>query len=162
MVGARAGGPGSADEFEIGSAFIETMLLLNSSFTCGMASLSLKRDHRLRAVMLWLTVTMVLGLAFLGMKINEFVTMVSHGAVAGRSAFLSGFFVLVGVHGLHVTTGVLWIAVMPLQLATIGRGEKVRINLIRLSLFWHFLDMIWVVIFSVVHLQGLITPAGPA
>ena len=160
MVGARAGGPGPADEFKIGSAFIETLILLSSSFTFGMASMSLKRDYRPLRLMLWLALTLALGLAFLGMEMHDFITMVSHGATAGRSAFLSGFFVLVGVHGLHVTTGVLWIAVMLVQVATIGRDEKVKINLIRLSLFWHFLDVIWIAIFSVVYLQGLIPPEG--
>jgi len=160
MLGARAGGPGPADEFKIGSAFVETLILLTSSFTFGMTSLCLKRDHKPQRLTLWLALTLLLGLAFLGMEIHDFVTMVSHGATASRSAFLSGFFVLVGVHGLHVTFGSLWILVMVAQVATLGRDAKVKINLIRLSLFWHFLDVIWVAIFSVVYLQGLIVPGG--
>ncbi len=162
MIAAQAGGPGPADEFKMKSAFIETLILLTSSFTFGMASLALKRNGRMRELVLWLAVTVGLGIAFLGMETHDFVTMVSHGATADRSAFLSGFFVLVGTHGLHVTAGSLWILVMLVQLGTIGRDEKVKINLIRLSLFWHFLDIIWIVIFSVVYLQGLIAPAGSA
>ena len=83
-------------------------------------------------------------------------TMASHGATPDRSGFLSGFFVLVGMHGLHVTVGLFWILIMLLQMACFGKDEKVRINLIRLSLFWHFLDVVWIAIFSVVYLQGLI------
>lgn len=160
MLGATAGGPGPADEFKIGSAFVETLILLTSSFTFGMASIALKRDYRVRRLVLWLLATLVLGLGFLSMETNDFVTMVSHGATADRSGFLSAFFVLVGMHGLHVTTGVLWIAVLFLQMATEGRNDRVKVNMIRLSLFWHFLDVIWIAIFSVVYLQGLIPRAG--
>ena len=104
--------------------------------------------------------TLSLGVGFLLMEGHDFITMVSHGATAQRSGFLSAFFVLVGMHGLHVTSGVIWGVVMLLQLRFIGRDEKVRINLIRLSLFWHFLDVVWIVIFSVVYLQGLDTAGG--
>lgn len=160
MLGATAGGPGAADEFKIGSAFVETLILLTSSFTFGMASIALKRDKRARRLVLWLLATLVLGLAFLVMEVNDFATMVSHGATADRSGFLSAFYVLVGMHGLHVTAGVVWILVLFVQLAGYGRDEKVKINLIRLSLFWHFLDVVWIAIFSVVYLQGLIPPGG--
>ena len=158
MVGARAGGPGPVDEFKLGSAFIETLILLTSSFTFGMASIALKRDHTAKRTVLWLFATLALGIVFLIMEGNDFATMVSHGATPDRSAFLSGFFVLVGMHGFHVIIGVVWILAMLVQVAGVGRDEKVRINLIRLSLFWHFLDVIWIVIFSVVYLQGLIPP----
>jgi cytochrome o ubiquinol oxidase subunit III len=156
MIGATAGGPGPLDEFKIGPAFVETALLLTSSFTFGMTMLTLKRDPRTRPVVLWLLLTLCLGLAFVGMEINDFVTMVSHGATADRSGFLSSFFVLVGMHGLHVTTGIVWGFVMLLQLLTMERDDQMRVNLIRLSLFWHFLDIIWIGIFSIVYLQGLI------
>ena len=162
MVGATAGGPGPADEFKLGTAFVETLILLSSSFTFGLASIALKRDRTAKRLVLWLGVTLALGLAFLGMEVHDFVTMVSHGAEASRSAFLSGFFVLVGTHGLHVTIGVIWIAVMLVQIGGEGRDERVRINLVRLSLFWHFLDVIWIAIFSIVYLQGLIPPGGAA
>lgn len=159
MVGATVGGPGPADEFKLGSALAETLILLTSSFTFGMASIALKHDHRVRRLAWWLVATLALGLAFLVMEFNDFATMVAHGATVDRSAFLSAFFVLVGMHGFHVTIGVVWILALLVQLAGVGRDEKVRINLIRLSLFWHFLDVIWIAIFSVVYLQGLI-PAG--
>ncbi len=155
MLGATAGAPGPAQEFKIGSAFLETLLLLTSSFTFGMASIALKRARRW-ALVLWLITTLVLGLAFLGMEAHDFATMAADHATPDRSGFLSSSFVLVGMHGLHVTIGSVWLIVMLLQLTTIGRDRPVKINLIRLSLFWHFLDVIWIAIFSVVYLPGLI------
>ena len=153
---ATAGAPGPAQEFKIGSAFIETLLLLTSSFTFGMASIALKRDVRARRLVLWLMATLVLGVAFLGMEGHDFVTMARDHATPDRSGFLSAFFVLVGMHGLHVTIGAIWTVVMLVQIAVIGRDQQLKVNLIRLSLFWHFLDVIWIAIFSVVYLQGLI------
>ena len=156
MLGATAGAPGPAQEFKIGSAFIETLLLLTSSFTFGMASIALKRDVRAKRLVLWLLATLALGVAFLAMEGHDFATMAGDHATPDRSGFLSAFFVLVGMHGLHVTIGTLWIAVMLWQMAAFGRDQPLKINLIRLSLFWHFLDVIWIAIFSVVYLQGLI------
>ena len=103
---------------------------------------------------------MLLGFAFLGLELHDFTTMASHGATPDRSAFLSALFVLVGMHGLHVAVGCSWILFMLLELARVGPDEKAKVNLIRLSLFWHFLDVVWIAIFSVVYLQGLIQPVG--
>lgn len=156
MLGATAGAPGPHQEFKISSAFIETVILLTSSFTFGMASIALKQDVRARRLVLWLLATLALSLAFLGMEGHDFATMASDHAVPDRSGFLSAFFVLVGMHGLHVTIGAIWTVVMLIQLAAFGRDTRVKVNLIRLSLFWHFLDVVWIAIFSVVYLQGLI------
>ena len=156
MLRATAGGPGPAQEFDIGSAFVETLLLLTSSFTFGLASLSMKFVRRRRSVALWLVVTLVLGLGFLGMEAHDFAKMVSEGATAQRSGFLSSFFVLVGMHGMHVTSGCIWIVVMLVQLLMFGLDKRVKLNILRLGLFWHFLDIVWVCIFSIVYLQGLI------
>jgi cytochrome o ubiquinol oxidase subunit 3 len=156
MLGATVGAPGPTQEFKIGSAFIETLLLLTSSFTFGMASIALKQDVRVRRLVLWLVATLVLGLAFLAMEGHDFATMAADHATPDRSGFLSAFFVLVGMHGLHVTIGAIWTTVMLVQLAAFGRDRRVKVNLIRLSLFWHFLDVVWIAIFSVVYLQGLI------
>ena len=153
---ATVGAPGPAQEFKIGPAFIETLLLLTSSFTFGMASIALKRDVRSRRLVLWLGATLLLGLAFLGMEAHDFATMVADHATPDRSGYLSAFFVLVGMHGLHVTIGAIWTVVMLVQLAVFGRDLRVKVNLIRLSLFWHLLDVIWIAIFSIVYLQGLI------
>lgn len=154
MLGATAGAPGPAQEFKIGPAFLETLILLTSSFTFGTASIALKHDRR-TALVVWLITTLVLGLAFLGMEAYDFTAMAADHATPDRSGFLSAFFVLVGMHGLHVTIGSIWIIVMIVQLAVLGRDSQVKVNLIRLSLFWHFLDVIWIAIFSVVYLQGL-------
>lgn len=155
-LGSTAGAPGPAQEFKIGSAFIETLILLTSSFTFGMASIALKQDVRARRLVLWLVATLVLGLAFLAMEGHDFATMAADHATPDRSSFLSAFFVLVGMHGLHVTIGAIWTIVMLMQIAMFGRDRRVKVNLIRLSLFWHFLDVVWIAIFSVVYLQGLI------
>ena len=156
MLRGTAGAPGPAQLFKIGPAFIETLLLLTSSATFGMASIALKRDAGAARLASWLIVTLVLGLAFLVMEGHDFATMAAAHATPDRSGFLSAFFVLVGMHGLHVTLGSIWMVVMLLQLATIGRDRQVKVNLVRLGLFWHFLDVIWIAIFSVVYLQGLI------
>lgn len=152
---ATAGGPGPADVYEIKSAFIETMLLLTSSFTFGMATIAMK--HRLSRLLLlyWLGVTLMLGVCFLGFEIHDFVKMFGEGASPDRSGFLSAFFGLVPLHGLHVAAGCLWIMVMMVQVLVFGLDPRVKINIIRLSLFWHFLDIVWIAIFSVVYLGGL-------
>ena len=155
MLNGTAGGPAPSDVYEIKSAFIETLILLSSSFTFGMASLAMKyrRQHHLLAM--WLVVTLLLGLAFLGSELHDFIKMFGEGATPERSGFLSAFFALVSTHGLHVTSGCVWIVVMLVQLRTHGLDREVKTNLMRLGLFWHFLDIIWVAIFTVVYLQGL-------
>jgi cytochrome o ubiquinol oxidase subunit 3 len=157
MLVGTAGGPTSASEYKIGPAFIETLILLTSSATFGMASVSMKHQTPNRHLLGWLGVTFLLGLAFLGLELADFATMFSHGATPARSGFLSAFFALVPLHGLHVAIGCLWLAVMMVQLGVFGADQRVKINLLRLGLFWHFLDIVWIAIFSVVYLQGLIT-----
>ncbi len=156
MLTGTAGGPAPRDLFELRPAFIETGLLLASSFTWGMASLALKyRDPR-RTLLGWMAVTLLLGLGFLAMEWHDLATMFAQGSVPARSGFLSAFFALVPLHGLHVATGCLWIVVMAAQVMTIGVDARVKVNLLRMGLFWHFLDIIWIAIFSVVYLQGLV------
>lgn len=156
MLKATAGGPGGHQEFKFSSAFWETMLLLASSFAYGMVSLSARYARKRRWVALWLAVTFCLGAGFLNMEAHDFVSMFHDGAGPDRSGYLSSFFVLVGTHGCHVLSGLLWILMMAVQLAMYGLDRRTKVNLVRLGLFWHFLDIIWVVIFSVVYLQGLI------
>ncbi len=156
MLPGTAGGPGPADEFELPAAFAETLVLLASSFTFGMAALAVKYKSPLRGLYFWLVVTLLLGLTFLGMEIHDFAGMLADGATPSRSGFLSAFFVLVSTHGLHVLAGSVWIVTMMAQIAVFGTDAQVKINLLRLGLFWHFLDIVWVGIFSVVYLQGLI------
>jgi cytochrome o ubiquinol oxidase subunit 3 len=154
---ATAGGPTAAQEFKFHSAFWETALLLTSSCAYGMVSMSMKHTRGRLWPAVFLVVTFCLGAGFLRMEIQDFITMFQAGATPERSGYFSAFFVLVGMHGFHVFCGLMWIILMGAQLATFGPDERTKINLIRLGLFWHFLDVIWVVIFSVVYLQGLNT-----
>ena len=154
MVGRTAGGPSGAELFDATNAFIETVVLLASSFTFGMASVSLKED-RVGALCLWLGISLCLGLVFIGLELREFAGLVGAGATAQTSGFLSSFFVLLSVHGLHVLTGCLWIVVMLAQVATFGLSRQVRSRMLRLGLFWHFLDLVWIVIFTIVYLPAV-------
>jgi cytochrome o ubiquinol oxidase subunit III len=155
MVGRAAGGPSAHDLFDLAHAFIETMLLLCSSMTFGLASLSVHQKN-VTAIFFWLAVTFVLGAGFVGMEIVEFHGMVMAGAGPQRSGFLSSFFTLVATHGLHVTMGLVWIMVLGGQVLMKGLTAPVASRLYRLGLFWHFLDIVWIGIFSVVYLPGVI------
>lgn len=155
MLPATAGAPAPGSAYKIVPAFIETLILLSSSFAFGMASVMMKHDGPRRQVIGWLGVTLLLGFAFLGFEGRDLITMVHDGADPTRSGALSSFFALVPLHGLHVAFGCLWLMVMMVQLIAIGPDARVKINLLRLGLFWHFLDIVWIAIFSVVYLQGL-------
>ena len=155
MIDATAGGPTGRTLFDIGSAAIETGCLLLSSFTYGMASVAMKHARSASTVVAWLAVTLLLGLVFLGFEIHDFVSMLGKDGSPERSGFLSSVWVLVGTHGTHVTFGCLWIAVMIVQVLRSGLTGPVNLRLLRLGLFWHFLDIVWVGIFSFVYLRGL-------
>lgn len=157
MQAGTAGAPGPHELYDLKSAFIETMILLTSSFTFGMASFSMKYEHGPKTTIAWLAGTFILGLAFIAMELRDFMTMFAEGGYPDRSGFLSSFFVLVPCHGLHVFSGCVWMLVMIAQILVFGLDARVKLNVLRLGLFWHFLDVIWVVIFSVVYLQGKIT-----
>ncbi len=152
---ATAGGPGPRGLYDLTSAFIETMLLLASSFTFGMASLALKYKHSTRRLIGWLIVTLLLGVAFLGFEVHDFLAMAAKGGVPQRSGFLSAFFGLVPLHGLHVTGAGIWLLCLLGQIARYGLDTRTKLGIMRLALFWHFLDIIWVAIFTVVYLGGL-------
>lgn len=154
MVGRTAGGPTGAELFDVTNAFVETMVLLVSSFTFGMAAVALK-EGRSRPLVAWLVVTLLLGLGFIALELREFAGLAGKGATPQVSGFLSSFFVLLSTHGLHVLTGCLWLVVMLVQLAVFGPNRQVRSRLLRLGLFWHFLDLLWIVIFSVVYLPAV-------
>ena len=154
MAGRTAGGPNAHDLFGLTHTFIETMLLLCSSMTFGLAGLWVGQRN-VTAVVFWLAVTFVLGAGFVGMEIAEFHGLVMAGAGPQRSGFLSSFFTLVATHGLHVTMGLIWIAVLGGQVLMKGLTGPVASRLYRLGLFWHFLDIVWIGIFSVVYLPGV-------
>jgi cytochrome o ubiquinol oxidase subunit III len=149
-----AGGPGAGDIFELPYVLTETFILLFSSITYGFAMLALSAGQK-QKVLAWLGLTFVLGLAFIGMEVYEFHKLIAEGYGPNRSAFLTGFFTLVGTHGLHVTTGLLWMAVVMFQ---VQRNGLTTVNATRmgcLSLFWHFLDVVWICVFTVVYLFGV-------
>ncbi len=150
-----AGGPSARDVFDLPGLAVNTALLLVSSVTFGFAMLEMARERK-RAMLGWLAASGVLAAVFVGLEIHEFASMIADGAGPGRSAFLSSFFTLVGTHGLHVTVGVLWLIVLMVQLGKHGLTEANRRRLLCLSMFWHFLDLVWVGVFSYVYLVGVL------
>jgi cytochrome o ubiquinol oxidase subunit 3 len=150
---ATDGGPVSNQLFDRNLVAIETMALLLSSFTCGLAMITAKRGNIVWTLG-WLVVTGLLGLVFLSIELYEFSSMIAEGAGPQRSAFLSSFFTLVGCHGAHVTCGLLWIGTMMAQIWSKGFRDHIMRRLLCLSVFWHALDIIWVAIFTIVYLIG--------
>ena len=149
-----AGGPGAKELFDLRYVFVETLFLLLSSFTNGFAMISLHQKAA-SATVKWLFITALLGLGFVGMEANEFTHLVMEGNGPDRSGFLSAFFGLVGTHGAHVSIGLVWMSVMMGQLHFKGITTATTSRLLRLSLFWHFLDIVWVGVFTVVYLLGV-------
>lgn len=153
LLGETNGGPSGAQLFNLPNVAVETTCLLLSSFACGMASIAAEeRNHMWFQIAM--TVTCVLGLAFLAIEFHEFADLVARGAGPSRSAFLSAFFTLVGCHGLHVSAGILWLLTMMAQVFTKGFRADILRRFLCFALFWHALDIIWVALFSVVYLLG--------
>jgi len=152
LAGATAGGPGGRELFSLPFVLTETMLLLLSSFTFGAGMLGAAAGRR-RVLVGWLAVTFLLGLGFIAMEVHEFLELIHNGAGPSRSAFLSAYFGLVGTHGLHVLSGLVWLGVMIHQVLRFGLDGIVRRRLACLSLFWHFLDLIWICVFTFVYLR---------
>ncbi|ANA81832.1 quinol oxidase polypeptide III [Paenibacillus vortex V453] len=148
------GGPGPADLFQMGGIITSTFILLASSYTCGLALLSMHK-HNVKGLISWLAVTAGLGAIFIGMEIAEFNHLVHEGATIGTSAFLSAFFTLVGTHGLHVLFGLVWMIALIIQLAKRGITPVTKRKVNVISLFWHFLDVVWIFVFTVVYLMGV-------
>jgi cytochrome o ubiquinol oxidase subunit 3 len=148
------GGPTSKELFNLPIAFLETMILLISSVTCGFAVISSLNNNR-KAVLGWLSLTFVLGASFLALELHEFHSLVQEGNSWTRSAFLSSFFTLVGTHGTHIAVGLLWIIVLLFQISRAGITVDTFRRLVIFSMFWHFLDLIWIFIFTFVYLMGV-------
>ena len=163
MLDSTADAPGGRAVYDIKSAAMETAALLLSSFTFGMASIALKHgEHDPKAatsskrwLLIWLCVTLALGAVFLGLEVMDFQSMADKGGLPSRSGFLSATWVLIATHGLHVTTGSIWILVTIVQVLVLGLTDQVKTRVLRLGLFWHFLDIVWIGIFSVGYLRGL-------
>lgn len=150
-----AGGPGPKELFDLPLVALNTSMLLLSSITYGFAMLEMQRNRRF-AVLIWLTITGLFGLAFIGIELFEFSHMLHEGAGPQRSAFLSSFFTLVGTHGLHVSFGIIWLVVLMVQVSRRGLAPEMRRRLACLSLFWHFLDVVWIGVFTFVYLMGVL------
>ncbi len=153
--GSYAAGPQPKDLFELPLVAVNTSMLLLSSITYGFAMLTTYQG-RVGATQGWLIVTALFGMAFVGIELHEFAHMIHDGATPQRSAFLSAFFTLVGTHGLHVTVGLIWMVTLMLQ---VGRRGLIADNVRRLaclSMFWHFLDVIWIGVFTFVYLGGML------
>jgi len=150
-----AGGPTPGELFDLRVVAANTAVLLVSALTCGLAMIALQAG-KLAAVRWWLIITALLGAAFVGIELVEFRELVAEGATPQRSGYLSAFFTLVGTHGLHVTFGVVWIVVMLVQLGQRGLHAENRRRLLCLAMFWHFLDVIWIGVFTFVYLMGVL------
>lgn len=154
LQGNTFGGPSASELFKPSYVLAETLILLTSSFTCGLAMLAVHRRDKVQTIA-WLKVTFILGAAFLGLELYEFHQLVQEGDSWRRSGFLSAFFTLVGTHGLHITTGLIWIGVLARQVMQRGLVPGTVRRLTLLSLFWHFLDIVWIFIFVIVYLMGV-------
>lgn len=144
------GGPSAKDLFHLPSVLAETLILLTSSFTCSLGMLAVHRKLKNWAI-IWFMITFLLGIAFLYIEISEFADFVHRGASWQRSAFLSSFFTLVGTHGFHISIGLLWMVVMMFRIALRPLVENSVSRIFRMALFWHFLDFVWIFIFTVVY-----------
>ncbi|MEG1113588.1 MAG: cytochrome o ubiquinol oxidase subunit III [Janthinobacterium sp.] len=150
-----ADGPTGAALFDLPLVAVNTAMLLLSSITYGFAMLAMQRKQ-LRSTLVWLGITGLFGLAFLSLEMYEFIHLIHEGAGPQRSAFLSSFFALVGTHGLHVTFGVIWLVTLMFQLNKHGLTPENGRRMMCLSLFWHFLDVIWIGVFTFVYLMGVL------
>lgn len=148
------GGPTPEELFQMPGIIAETFILLTSSFTSGLAVLAMNRGDK-KGLIGWLAVTALLGISFITLEIIEFVHMVHEGATMQTSAFLSGFYTLVGTHGLHVSLGLVWMIGLMIQLSRHGITPVTERKVNVLSLYWHFLDVVWIFVFTVVYLMGV-------
>ncbi|MBV8210954.1 MAG: cytochrome o ubiquinol oxidase subunit III [Burkholderiaceae bacterium] len=149
------GGPTGADVFDLPIVALNTALLLLSSITYGFAVLQIQRDAR-GGTLLWLALTGILGAAFVGIELHEFAQLIAEGNGPQRSAFLSSFFTLVGTHGLHVSFGIVWLVTLMIQVVRHGLIPANKRRLLCLSMFWHFLDLVWIGVFTFVYLMGVL------
>jgi len=149
------GGPSGHQLFSLHFVLAETLILLTSSFSCGLAMVAVQR-RRLNWAVVFFVITFLLGVSFLSLELTEFHRLAVEGNSLRRSGFLSAFFTLVGTHGAHITSGLIWMAVLLSQVVRRGLDRSVVRRLTMLSLFWHFLDIVWIFIFTIVYLMGAI------
>jgi cytochrome o ubiquinol oxidase subunit III len=149
------GGPSSQELFSLPVALTETFALLISSFTCGLARIA-AYNHKKKQVLFWFFVTFLLGICFITLELREFSHFVQEGNSWKKSAFLSSFFTLVGTHGLHISVGLFWMLYLMVAIALSGLNPNLFRRLSCLSFFWHFLDVVWIFIFTIVYLMGVL------
>ncbi len=150
-----AGGPAGRELFSLPLVLTETVLLLTSSFSCGLGIIAARRSDK-NQLLAWFGLTFVLGLAFLSMELTEFSKLIHEGHTLSSSAFLSSFFILVGTHGLHIIVGLLWMAVVLAFVLKRGLTPPMLRKLTLLSMYWHFLDIVWIFIFTIVYLRAFV------
>jgi cytochrome o ubiquinol oxidase subunit 3 len=150
-----AGGPTGRELFSLPLALTETLLLLTSSFTCGLGMIAVRRAKK-NQVLLWFGITYILGLIFLTFEWTEFAQLIGDGHSLSSNAFLSSFFALVGVHGLHIISGLLWMVILIIFIQAKGLTKPMVRKLTLFSLYWHFLDLVWIFIFTIVYLRAFI------
>jgi cytochrome o ubiquinol oxidase subunit 3 len=153
LQGSTFGGPSGKELFHLPMVLAETLILLTSSFTCSFAMIEVHREQK-KPALLWFMATFALGAAFLSIEILEFATFVAQGASWQRSAFLSSFFTLVGTHGFHISVGLVWMAVEMARIAVRPLSPFSVSRIFRMALFWHFLDFVWIFIFTTVYGMG--------
>lgn len=153
--GNTLGGPSGRELFSLKLALVETLILLTSSFTCGIGMIAARAGKK-NQVLAWFGVTFILGLAFLGLELKEFTEFINAGHTISSNAFFSSFFTLVGTHGLHIMSGLLWMAITLVFVSKRGLSSHMVRKLTLLSLFWHFLDIVWIFIFTVVYLRAFV------
>ena len=151
-----AGGPGARELFSMPFVLAETLILLTSSYTCGLGMLAVHRKKQVQ-IFTWFIVTFLLGAAFLGLELHEFTQLASEGNSWQASGFLSAFFTLVGTHGLHITSGLIWVTILLASVTQRGITPLIAKRLTLFSLFWHFLDIVWIFIFTIVYMLGAIS-----
>jgi cytochrome o ubiquinol oxidase subunit III len=150
-----AGGPTPKELFELPLVAVNTSMLLLSSITYGFAVIAMQEERK-GATLAWLAITALFGMSFVGIELSEFAKLISEGATPERSAFLSSFFTLVSTHGLHVSFGIIWLITLMVQVGRFGLTAANQRRLMCLSLFWHFLDVIWIGVFTFVYLLGVL------
>ncbi|MCA1009852.1 cytochrome aa3 quinol oxidase subunit III [Halobacillus halophilus] len=155
LFGRTADAPSPGELFEAKTLMIMTFMLLTSSFTCGIAIHEMRRGS-VKGLRNWMIVTLLLGLGFLGFEIYEFIHYAHEGATLQSSAYWSSFFTLAGTHGLHVTLGIGWVTLLLIQLTQRGLTPKTSRKFFVIGLYWHFLDVVWIFIFTSVYLIGMV------
>lgn len=155
LQGNTMGGPTDRELFSLPLALAMTLILLTSSFTCGIGMIAARSGNR-NQVLAWFGITFILGLSFLGLELYEFAELIHEDQTLTVNAFLSSFFVLVGMHGLHIISGLVWLAITLAYVVKRGLNSHMVRKLALLSLFWHFLDIVWIFIFTVVYLRAFV------